>query len=215
MPITSSCTTTTTNTPTLCPHYSPHHPRLRPRRPHSKPAHKYNPLRQDNHSPHRPRLFTPERAIQQPVHPLPIHEPELRHILPRHQPRHHPVEGPVHRPGRRRRVRVLLARVELVRDEGFGGFAEDPLVDEAGGLGGVAPDFGAGREGVDVLGQVVVEERGAGLEGVRHFGAVAEAGQEVVGEVALWVLVSAWVFEERCAVVGLAGRGAQESSAGL
>ena len=79
---------------------------------------------------------------------------------------------------------MLLALVNLLRDERSARFPQDPLFNHLSARGVVA-DFHTGRESVDVFREDVVEERRPAFDGVRHFHPVAHAGEDPVREGAL------------------------------
>lgn len=79
---------------------------------------------------------------------------------------------------------ILLALVNLLRDERFARFPQDPLLNHLS-AGGIVADFHAGRESVDIFREDVVEEGRSAFDGVRHFHPVAHAGQDPIGEGAL------------------------------
>ncbi len=79
---------------------------------------------------------------------------------------------------------ILLALINLLRDERFARFPQDPLLNHPSACGIVA-DFHTGRESVDVFHEDVIEERRSAFDGVRHFHPVAHAGEDPIGEGAL------------------------------
>lgn len=76
---------------------------------------------------------------------------------------------------------MLLPRVKLLSDERTTGLPQDPLLRQLVGFGIIA-DLHAGRQGVDVFDEVVVEEGDTAFDGMGHFGAVGEVGEEQVRE---------------------------------
>lgn len=96
----------------------------------------------------------------------------------------------------RRRIRVLDPFIELLRNERLHGFTKNIFCGEIVALLelvlGIIPAAYSvafpfhpqtGRDGIDVFREVMVEERRAAFDGVRHFAAVAETGQEHVLEI--------------------------------
>lgn len=76
---------------------------------------------------------------------------------------------------------MLLPRIELVGDERPTRLPQDPLLRQLVGFGIIA-DLHAGRQGVDVFDEVVVEEGNAAFDGMGHFGAVGEVGKQHIWE---------------------------------
>lgn len=76
---------------------------------------------------------------------------------------------------------MFLPRVQLLADKRPARLPQDPLLRQLV-RGWVIPDLHAWRERVDVFDEVVVEEGDAAFDGVGHFGAVGEVGEEEVWE---------------------------------
>lgn len=76
---------------------------------------------------------------------------------------------------------MLLPRIQLVRNKRPTRLPQDPLLGQLSRFRVIA-DLHAGREGVDVFHEGMVEEGDTTFDGVRHLSPVGQIGEEHVGE---------------------------------